>query len=249
MRFTSVVQGPSLARLCRIRFLAPELQRAEREANLIGPATQVKFLGRPEGTTACNLETPESRDIPSDTRRVDGLRSGVIPELSYRLASGWTVNVMVLGHACRELIGHCAESNRHGCEVGGLVVGYRFERCPETPGSGEHGVCVTNLIPIAAFDRSGSHICFDEGAWARAEYELFATYAAEGKCRLGWYHTHPTQGIFFSAQDRNSHTIFRQAHQFALVIDPQGMEAGLFYWRDYNRRAIAGPIRFFLPRG
>ena len=59
-------------------------------------------------------------------------------------------------------------------------------------------------------------------------------FTPEGKCRLGWYHTHPSQGIFFSGQDRDAHTVFQRAH-LTLVIDPRVVEPGLFYWLDCNR--------------
>jgi hypothetical protein len=64
--------------------------------------------------------------------------------------------------------------------------------------------------------------------------------------RVGWYHTHPTQSVFFSNMDADAHTVFRQPHQFALVVDPRQMEAGLFYWRDYEKLLHAGPLRFML---
>jgi hypothetical protein len=74
-------------------------------------------------------------------------------------------------------------------------------------------------------------------------------YSPVGKCRVGWYHTHPTQGIFFSGLDKDAHTIFRQPYQFALVIDPRSMDAGLFYWQDAERHRLGGPVLFSLRPG
>ncbi|MCA9073144.1 MAG: hypothetical protein KDA84_29680, partial [Planctomycetaceae bacterium] len=57
-----------------------------------------------------------------------------------------------------------------------------------------------------------------------------------GKKRLGWYHTHPTQGLFFSSHDHDVHQIFRQPYQFGLVIDPRVMEAEAYFWMDPEHR-------------
>ena len=140
---------------------------------------------------------------------------------------------------------HCGESNVHGCEVGGILVGYRYERTPEAGGPVQHFVTLTDLIPVESCDRSEAHVCFDEDAWEDIERQMNERFAPrKGNAGLGWYHTHPSQGIFFSGQDRDAHTVFQRAHQFALVIDPRVMEAGLFYWLDYDARVLAGPLRF-----
>jgi len=152
------------------------------------------------------------------------------------------------GGLCHSLIEHCEESNVHGREVGGILVGYRCERRDEQ-GKYRYDVVATDLIPIRSSDSSRSHICFTERAWADAERELNIRYMPEGKRRLGWYHTHPVQGIFFSAQDQRSHAIFTEAYQFALVVAPRRMEAGLFYWSSYHDDIVGGPIRFPLMGG
>jgi proteasome lid subunit RPN8/RPN11 len=178
---------------------------------------------------------------PSRTNAESGIDA--VPELTWNCEEA-EVRVTVSGHARDELARHCGESNVHGCEVGGILVGYRYERTPEAGGPVQHFVTLTDLIPVESCDRSEAHVCFDEDTWEDIERQMNERFTPEGKCRLGWYHTHPSQGIFFSGQDRDAHTVFQRAHQFALVIDPRVMEAGLFYWLDYDARVLAGPLRF-----
>jgi proteasome lid subunit RPN8/RPN11 len=204
---------------------------------------RLKFLERPGGVTSPSCE----RSARVTIRDVVRQRAGTVPELSYELDSGCRVVVTLTGHACRLLRDCCAESNIHGREVGGILVGYRCERLAKA--SLQHRLSLTDLIAIESFDSSSAHICFGERAWTRAEREFGEKYLPEGKCRLGWYHTHPRQGIFFSAQDKSAHDLFPKPYEFALVIDPQMMEAGLFYWSNHRKQVLAGPIRFSLPGG
>jgi proteasome lid subunit RPN8/RPN11 len=171
----------------------------------------------------------------------------MVPEVSYDLDSGATVTATMCGRVCRALVEHCGESNIHGREVGGVLVGHRSER-EDDDHRKQYSLSITDLIPIRSFDSSDAHISITEDEWTRAECELGQKYTPEGKCRLGWYHTHPIQGIFFSKQDHRAHDIFVQAYQFALVVDPRNMEAGLFYWSSYEERILAGPVRFALRR-
>jgi len=182
-------------------------------------------------------------DFPSPARP----HAEAVPELLYDLASGGTVTTTICGRVCRALVKHCGESNVHGHEVGGILVGHRCERRNEND-LREYSLSVTDVIPIRSFDSSNAHVSFTEDEWVRAGCELGQKYTPQGKCRLGWYHTHPMQGIFFSTQDHRAHDIFAEAYHFALVIDPRSMEAGLFYWSSYGKRTLAGPILFALRR-
>ena len=202
---------------------------------------RVRFLDSPEQSSSIGPGNREALDSEAAVYR--GARS--IPELSYQLDSGAVITIAFSSHACRALRSQCAESGRHGREVGGILVGYNRQtsrlfrkHCQLT---------VTDVIPVESRDSSSSHISFGQNAWFRVQEEISATYFSERKCRLGWFHTHPNQGIFFSDQDREAHAAFKKAFEFALVVDPRTMDAGLFYWRNLQERTLAGPIRFSLP--
>jgi len=173
-----------------------------------------------------------------------------VPELSYELPGLGSVTATITGRVCRMLVEHCKESNFHGREVGGMLVGHCGQR--EIAGAAvtgpEYELVLTDAIPICSFNNSRDHLSVTEEAWARAEEELRKKYAPQGKVRLGWYHTHPDQGIFFSGKDRTAHRIFGEPYELALVVDPRGMEAGLFHWAWRTSMSVAGPLCFSLVR-
>jgi proteasome lid subunit RPN8/RPN11 len=52
-----------------------------------------------------------------------------------------------------------------------------------------------------------------------------------GQELLGWYHTHPALGVFFSAQDAATHrAMFPWPRHIGLVLDPVAGDAGVFVW-------------------
>jgi proteasome lid subunit RPN8/RPN11 len=241
--------SPLLSALCateapaRIKFIERDSEHcvdergtrsAPKECASVASASQISLPGN-----SC-----QSQSVPPQIRR---MRADVVPEVRYQLRSGSYVNATISGRVCRGLADHGAQSNEHGREVGGIVVGHWHEqRGPD--GESEHSLTLTDLIPVASFDSSSAHISFTERDWVRAEEEFVQKYAPAHKIRLGWYHTHPLQGIFFSEKDQNAHAMFSEPYQFALVIDPLRMEAGWFYWKSHEDRILAGPICFGLIR-
>jgi proteasome lid subunit RPN8/RPN11 len=240
----ATTESPASGAPSRVKFVVHQ-GNAGLGAGRVSPpsASKITFLQRP----------PEATPLEPGRRSRSGLHANplpcveTVPELSYELNSGCNITATMSGRLCHSLIDCCEESNTHGREVGGIVVGYRCERRDEQ-GQLQYDLVATDLIPINSSDSSCTHVCFTESAWAGAERELNIRFMPEGKRRLGWYHTHPVQGIFFSAQDQSSHGIFTEAYQFALVLDPRQMEAGLFYWNSYRDQVVAGPIRFPLAR-
>jgi proteasome lid subunit RPN8/RPN11 len=194
--------------------------------------------------------TEKSAPAAADVRILSSRRPPVKPDctvatqLSYGLHSGETVTVRIHASASQRLISHCLLSSRHGYEVAGVLAGCRHES------TGTNGIqyCleVTDVLPIESQDRSGSHIRVDEKSWGSVERMLLDLNGTQEKCKLAWYHTHPTQGIFFSRGDWESHLLFARPYQFALVVDPSSMKAGLFYWSDYDSRLQGEPVYFSL---
>ena len=203
------------------------------------PRPRVRFL-----TPRVAVPTPPRDAFTADAPADPVFHSDTVPEIVYALPDCTSVRATLSGSVCSALRLHCRESLEHGREVGGVLVGYRT--VSQTPAGAAYSVQATDLIPMESSSSSGSHVQFDETDWDYVDQQMESLYAAQGKCRVGWYHTHPTQGIFFSQYDRDAHTVFQQPFQFALVVDPQAMEAGLFYWADYRARSLGGPVRFRL---
>ena len=229
----------------RVKFIrdsTPPSAVAPRPAGETRERAKVRFAGvaRPP---AARGQLGISRPAPADGS--PEYQCSTIPEIAYTLPDGNGVRVTISDPACAGIAVHCAESRTHGREVGGVLVGHH-SFCRKPGGRGEHSVLVTDLIPIQAGSSSASHVRFDEADWDYVERQMESLHAGDGKCRVGWYHTHPTQGIFFSNYDRDAHSIFQQPFQFALVVDPRTMDAGLFHWADHGARRLGGPFRFRL---
>ena len=64
---------------------------------------------------------------------------------------------------------------------------------------------------------------------------------------IGWYHSHPGFGIFFSGTDRQSQRNYlSQPWQVGLVVDPTSGEAGVFLGRECERVAMLVVGELFL---
>lgn len=228
----------------RIRFVGRQIENPAgnclTESVATHRVTPAPALQSVSGDEICQLQSTPSR--------IHRQRADIVPEVSYQLRSGCYVSATISSRVCRGLADRGAESNEHGREVGGIVVGHWCKQ-QRADGKSEHTLSLTDLIAVASYDSSSAHISFTERAWVQAEEELTQKYASAGKIGLGWYHTHPIQGIFFSSKDHSAHAIFGEPYQFALVIDPLRMEAGWFYWASYEERILAGPICFALIRG
>ena len=178
-------------------------------------------------------------------RSVEAAR--VVPAIEYQVGIGTTVEVVIPGNVCTALVHHCRASLEHGKEVGGVIIGFKEEERARGGSSETYRIRATDLIHFRVADSSGSRLYLTPDSWAHvSDVESDRGYEAQGKVRLGWYHTHPNQGIFFSAFDHDFHTVFSKPFQVALVVDPRNMEAGLFYWDNYARRSLLGPTTFFL---
>src|SRR5581483_1142458 len=163
------------------------------------------------------------------------------PEVAFHSYRAQTVTVTFPGPVCRSITEHCHQSNTHGREVAGLLIGTANER-------GGWNVIVTDILPFPDWDSSGSHVTVTSEVWAYIDREFEDRFRNVGKDRLGWYHTHPTQGVYlFSQQDRDFHSVFTREFQFALVVDPRRMQGGIYSWAVPDRSRISDvPVLFQL---
>lgn len=188
-----------------------------------GSQRRIRILSKPAPAAP---ESPPSRSLLP------------LPEACFEAPGEIKVLVRFGPQAFAHLLTHCAESNEHGREICGLLLGTAWPVIKNM----RHGylLTVTDILPLEATDASGAHVSAHAEAWLQADAEIEERF--KGKKRLGWYHTHPTQGIFFSGADKDFHSIFLQPYQFALVVDPRFPELGLFHWQDRAAGQIAGPI-------
>lgn len=115
-----------------------------------------------------------------------------------------------------------AHGQRHpDTEVGGVLLG-RIWRCPRG-----RVTETTETLPATKTEAGLGHVTFSHETWQEI-YNEVDTRPRELKI-VGWYHTHPGFGVFYSEHDR-----FIQRHFFAgegqlgIVIDPQRSAVAAF---------------------
>lgn len=113
-------------------------------------------------------------------------------------------------------------------EMGGLLLG-RAYAMPVTP---RHGfgfmVAVEAHVPSERFDNSPVSLRMESQLWQRATPHLDA-----GLSVVGWYHSHPGLGAFFSGTDRaTQRAFFRHPYSLGLVIDPVRAEHACYAGPD-----------------
>ncbi|HQR52951.1 MAG TPA: Mov34/MPN/PAD-1 family protein [Burkholderiales bacterium] len=117
--------------------------------------------------------------------------------------------VVVDAQAHADVAQHLATSRD---EQGGLLIGQVFTRDADAIAA------VFIRIGVAApdFASSGVSLRMESGVWTRAQEAL-----REGELVVGWYHSHPGLGAFFSATDRRTQRAFF-AHSYSVgwVRDP-----------------------------
>jgi proteasome lid subunit RPN8/RPN11 len=118
-------------------------------------------------------------------------------------------------------------------EVGGVLVGEDL---------GDGSAIVVGSIPALAATGQRDSITFTHEAWQQIHRRLDHDYP--GKHIVGWYHSHPGFGIFFSEHDKFVHRFFFSSpHQIGLVVDPLAGEQGIFGWRDGEVDLVEGVSR------
>jgi hypothetical protein len=130
---------------------------------------------------------------------------------------------LVLIHPeCRaEIDGHLSAART---ELGGLLVGlvYMTEGPSGRPGS---MVLVRRAVPGHPMEATGVSLRMGTGVWEAAR----AAQDAAGDVVVGWYHSHPNLGAFFSGTDRATQArFFSQPYSLGLVVDPVRSEEKWF---------------------
>ena len=121
--------------------------------------------------------------------------------------------------AHRAMDEHCSAAPRN--EVCGILVGFTGEDA-----SGRWTRVVSIIRGVHAREDQMS-VTFTHETWDAVHAELAKR---DDKARvIGWYHSHPDFGIFYSAPDRFVHrNFFGLEGQVGVVVDPVRQERGVF---------------------
>lgn len=128
-----------------------------------------------------------------------------------------------------------AQSHARCCprtEVGGICMGIP-KRDKET---GDWTVELTDTFIGEHTVNRGASITFTPDTWSAAHRVIDKDYADTDERMIGWYHTHPSYGIFLSSFDLFIHeNFFTEPWHIALVIDPNYDEWGVFVWAGHGK--------------
>jgi proteasome lid subunit RPN8/RPN11 len=120
-------------------------------------------------------------------------------------------------------------------ELGGILLG---KECLD-PSSGQPYVWVTASLEAKHYANTQASFTYTHDSWEEISRERDRLFP---ECDIvGWYHTHPSFGIFLSHHDLFIHQhFFAQPLQVAYVVDPINMSRGFFQWRADGLAPVGG---------
>lgn len=140
---------------------------------------------------------------------------------------------IVLMHqtAILQIVAH-SRSNTN-CELGGALLGHAYRY--------KTGLVVEvhAALPATSADHGPVHFTFSADSWSNLHRDRAAHYS--NLDIIGWFHTHPDLGVFYSSDDVVVHTAaFTLPWHVGLVVDPIRDEAALFGWVTGSLAPLAG---------
>jgi proteasome lid subunit RPN8/RPN11 len=136
--------------------------------------------------------------------------------------------LVVLAPDCRQRILQHLESGP--TELGGLLIGWAYRDDLER--FTHPMVTIHQCVPSRSYRSSSVSLAMESDLWNDARHHV-----APGRGMVvGWYHSHPNLGAFFSGTDRRTQrAFFCQPYSLGLVIDPVRREEAWFVGPDSNR--------------
>lgn len=121
----------------------------------------------------------------------------------------------------------------HTVEAGGLLLGRLHRVDPESAPI----VAVERFVPGRVFEGTGVSLALGTALWDDARPFLDA-----GQVVVGWVHSHPGLGAFFSATDRHTQrAFFAQPWQLGVCIDPVRREQAWFFGPESESQGLHRP--------
>ena len=140
-------------------------------------------------------------DQPPDFHRksIEDLLSGLSFTDACAIASGGNQRPVVIAPR-RAMHGIRSHLSERSVEMGGLLVGNVHDL---DPSGSQFVVSIEDYARCDEFDGTGVSLRMETTVW-----ELARLKAPEGSFVIGWYHSHPNLGAFFSATDRRTQRAF-----------------------------------------
>jgi proteasome lid subunit RPN8/RPN11 len=120
-------------------------------------------------------------------------------------------------------------------ELGGILLG---KECID-PATAQPFVWITQALEAKHYANTQASFTYTHDSWEEITRERDRLHP---DCDIvGWYHTHPSFGIFLSHHDLFIHqNFFAQPLQVAYVVDPINQSRGFFQWRDGGLAQVGG---------
>jgi|APFre7841882724_1041349.scaffolds.fasta_scaffold09909_3 proteasome lid subunit RPN8/RPN11 len=150
-------------------------------------------------------------------------RESALAESENQAANEPGLHIAVAADARATALQHLAA---HREECGGLLLGEVFADGDDPARS--RAVLVTQAVAAAEYASTGISLRMSSAVWERARGRL-------GPLELvvGWYHSHPGLGAFFSATDRRTQrAFFPHAYSIGWVVDPSTGDSAWFVGRE-----------------
>jgi len=120
-------------------------------------------------------------------------------------------------------------------ELGGVLLG---KECVD-PSTGEHFAWITQALEAKHYANTQASFTYTHDSWEEITRERDRLHPDLDV--VGWYHTHPSFGIFLSHHDLFIHqNFFAQPLQVAYVVDPIQSTRGFFRWSDGKMVQVGG---------
>lgn len=119
------------------------------------------------------------------------------------------------------------------CELGGALLGHAYRH------NGRTYTEIKAALPARSDDHGPVHFTFTADAWAQLHVDREKHYPDLEI--VGWFHTHPDLGVFYSSDDVVVHTAaFTLPWHVGLVLDPARHECAFFGWDQGTLRPLTG---------
>lgn len=139
--------------------------------------------------------------------------------------------IVVKPKALHQLYEH-ANSNLRS-ELGGFLLGHAYQD------AGRPHIVVEAALPAISDDHGPVHFTFTADSWSQCHQRKQSHYP--DLHIVGWYHTHPDLGVFYSSDDVVVHSAgFTLPWHVGLVVDPIRRAASFFGWVEGELENLSG---------
>lgn len=163
----------------------------------------------------------EAPALPSATAFLGTL--GVLDSARLTQRGNTSPRVVITAECWNAVNFHLAKART---ELGGLLLGQAYSGLN---GNTEAQILVASRsVASQAFDSTNVSLRMEAEVWTAAR-----PFLDRGDIVLGWYHSHPDLGAFFSDVDRTTQrAFFRQPYSLGIVIDPVRRELKAYLGPD-----------------